>query len=104
MLKISDEIASYVAELFPEEKTENKINRLVENELRRKLARYQLIIRNLENKYQVDFQEFKEKKILAKEGYSFEVENDFCDWEIALDGLETIKRKLKKLKESRIEY
>lgn len=66
MLKISDEIAGYVTELFPEEKTENKITRLIEYELRRKLARYQLIIRNLETKYHMDFQEFKANKMTEK--------------------------------------
>jgi len=100
MLKISDELASYVTELFPEEKIENKIKRLIENELRRRLARYQLMTRNLESKYHTDFETFKADKIVAKAGYSFEVENDFCDWEMALDGLKTIRRKLNKLQES----
>ncbi|MDZ7331145.1 MAG: hypothetical protein ONB31_04155 [candidate division KSB1 bacterium] len=100
MLKISDELASYVTELFPEEKAENKIKRLIENELRRRLARYQLTIRNLEAKYRMDFETFKAEKMVAKKGYSFEVENDFCDWEMALDGLKTIRRKLNKLQES----
>lgn len=97
MLQISDELASYVTELFPDEKAENKIKRLIENELRRRLARYQLTIRNLETKYQMDFEAFTAQKIVEKKGYSFEVENDFCDWEMALDGLATIKRKLNKL-------
>lgn len=94
MLQISDELASYVTELFPEEKAESKIKRLIENELRRRLARYQLTIRNLETKYRMDFETFKAEKMVAKKGYSFEVENDFCDWEMALDGLKTIRRKL----------
>lgn len=100
MLKISDELASYVTELFPDEKTENRIKRLIENELRRRLARYQLMIRNLETKYRMDFETFKAEKMVAKSGHSFEVENDFCDWEMAIDGLKTIRRKLNKLQES----
>ncbi|MCI0494845.1 hypothetical protein L0Z72_07540 [candidate division KSB1 bacterium] len=100
MLQISDELASYVTELFPEEKTENKIKRLIENELRRRLARYRLMIRNLESKYRVDFVTFKAEKMVEQKGYSFEVENDFCDWEMALDGVETVRRKLNKLQES----
>ena len=103
MLKISDELASYVTQLFPEERTENKIKRLIENELRRRLARYHLIIRNLESKYQIDFETYKAKKMVQKKGYSFEVEDDFCDWEMALDGVETIRRKLNKLREFRDE-
>lgn len=100
MLKISDELASYVTDLFPEEKTENRIKRLIENELRRRLARYQLMIRNLESKYEMDFETFKSEKTVEKKGYSFEVENDYCDWELALDGVATVSRKLNKLQES----
>jgi hypothetical protein len=99
MLQISDELASYVTELFPEEKTENRIKRLIENEMRKRLARYQLTIRNLEAKYRVDFETFKAEKMVELKGYAFEVENDFCDWEMALDGVETIRRKLNKLRE-----
>jgi hypothetical protein len=100
MLQISDELASYVTELFPDEKKENRIKRLVENELRRRLARYQLMIRNLECKYRMDFETFKAEKMVEQKGYSFEVENDFCDWEMALDGLKTISGRLSKLQES----
>jgi len=99
MLKVSDELASYVTELFPDEKIENNIKRLIENELRRRLARYQLMIRNIESKYHMNFEAFKAEKIVEKKGFSFEVENDFCDWEMALDGIATIKRKLNKLQE-----
>jgi len=104
MLKISDELAGYVTELFPEEQIEGKIKKLIERELRRRLARYYLIIRNLQSKYQMDFESFKAKKIVAKKGYSFEAENDFCDWEMALDGVKTIRLKLNKLQESKNEH
>lgn len=100
MLQISDELSSYVTELFPEEKTENRLKRLIQNELNRRLARYQLMIRNLESKYQMDFDAFKTEKVVVKREYSFEVENDFCDWEMAQDGVATIRRKLNKLQES----
>jgi hypothetical protein len=100
MLKISDELASYVTDLFPEETAENKIKRLIDNELTRRLARYQLLVRNLETKYQMDFEAFKSSQMVAQKGYSVEVENDFCDWEMALDGIGTIRRKLKQLQES----
>jgi len=104
MLKVSDELASYVVDLFPEETKENRIRRLIENELRRRLARYRLTIHNLETKYHMDFTSFQAKKIVEKQGYSFEVENDFSDWEMAIDGVATMERKLKKLQESSDEH
>ena len=97
MLKISDELASYVTELFPEETEENRLKRLIENELTRRLMRYKLTIRNLELKYNMDFETFKLKNIVKKNNYSFDVESDFCEWEMALDGISTMKRKLESL-------
>lgn len=98
MLKISDQIATYVTELFPDEKADNKIKRLLENEFRRRLTQYQYTVRNLETKYKMNFETFKAKNIVAKKGYSFETETDFCDWEMALDGITTIERKLRDMK------
>ncbi len=104
MLKISDELESYVADLFPEETKENKIKRLVENELRRRLSRYHLTVRILEAKYQMDFNSFQKNRVVEQRGYSFEVENDFCEWEMAIDGIATMERKLKNLQESSHEH
>lgn len=47
----------------------------------------------------MNFDEFKKNKIVQKNKYSFEAESDFWDWKMALDGIETIDRKLKVLKE-----
>ncbi|MDZ7261095.1 MAG: hypothetical protein ONB05_03120 [candidate division KSB1 bacterium] len=99
MLKISDELASYVTALFPEETVEDKLKRLIENELIRRLAQYQHTVRTLEMKYHTDFETFKANNLVAQRGYSFEVESDFCDWEMALDGIKTVERKLQELRE-----
>lgn len=98
MLKVSDEIANYVKELFPNETTDNKIKRLIENEFIRRLAQYQHTIKIMQKKYDMDFATFKTTDMVTKKGYSFEVENDFCDWEMALDGIKTNARKLKELR------
>jgi hypothetical protein len=45
----------------------------------------------------MDFNEFKKKKVVEKSGHSFNVEEDYCDWELALDGIKTITGELKKL-------
>ena len=91
----------WVTELFPETSSDDKIKRLIENEFIRRFAQYQHTIRNLEKKYEMDFTNFKKNNIIKKKGYSFEVENDFCDWEMALDGIETMERKLKELRGKR---
>jgi hypothetical protein len=67
------------------------------NELRRKLSEYVLIDKAMRRKYGMSFEEFKAKNIVKERNYSFEVESDYCDWELAIDGMKTIKEKIEKL-------
>lgn len=67
------------------------------NELRRKLSEFILIDKTLRRKYSMSFEEFKAKKILEEKELSFEVETDYCDWEMAIDGIRTIREKIEKL-------
>lgn len=98
MLTISDKFAGYAKYLFPEESPESRFEKLIENELIRRLSRYRNTQKILESKYKMDFETFKANNILKKEEYSFDVENDFCDWEMAIDGIQTMERKLKDLR------
>jgi len=43
------------------------------------------------------FEEFKSKKMVEESGRSFEAEEDYCDWELALDGIDTINNELKRI-------
>ncbi len=70
---------------------------LVIYELRRQLAQYTLMIRKFSEKYKMSFDEFKQKNMVEQFNHSFDVEEDYCDWELALDGVETINTELKKL-------
>jgi len=67
------------------------------NELRRKLSEYILIDKAMRRKYGMSFEEFKAKNIVKEKNYSFEVESDYCDWELAIDGMKTIKEKIERL-------
>ncbi|MBN2090890.1 hypothetical protein JW964_14850 [candidate division KSB1 bacterium] len=98
MLKISDELANYVTDLFSDEVTDKKIKRLIENEIIRRLTRYQHTIRILELKYQMDFDTFKLKNIVSQKKFSEEVENDFCNWEMSIDGVHSMEKKLNTLR------
>lgn len=48
-------------------------------------------------KYNMEFEEFRRKRVVEKSGFSFDVEEDYCDWELAIDGFKTIAAELKKL-------
>ena len=75
-----------------------KVKHVLENELVRRLRRYELTVRNLEKKYGLSFKEFRKKGIVAKKGYSYEVENDLWEWESSLDGIKTVKVEIRKLR------
>lgn len=66
-------------------------------ELRRRLVEYRLMDKKLRDKYNMAFEDFKNKKMVEESGRSFEVEEDFCDWELALDGIDTINNELKRI-------
>lgn len=103
-ISLSDKVLKFISELEIEGDINRKLEHLIEKELIRRLARYQLTNRLLKEKYGMSFDEFKKNRIVKKQNYSFEVESDFWNWEMALDGIETIKRKLKVLKESQDEH
>lgn len=98
MQTIADRIVKLIEGLEPEGDLSAKLERLVENELLRRLIRYELVDRRLSQKYGMSFDEFKENRIVEQEGYSFQVESDFWDWEMALDGIETVQDMLQTLK------
>ena len=66
--------------------------KLIINELKRQLLEYKLIEKKLDKKYGMSFEEFKRNEIVKRDNYSFEVEEDYCDWELAIDGITTIKK------------
>jgi len=82
-----------IFKLNPEEST----IKLVINELHKRLAEYNLMDKMLQGRYKMDFDEFKDKRVVEKLGYSFNVEEDYCDWELSSDGIKTITAELRKL-------
>ena len=103
-ISLSDRVLKLISELQIEGDISRKLEHLIERELIRRLTRYQLTNRLLKEKYGMNFDEFKKNRIVKKKNYSFEVESDFWNWEMALDGIETINRKLKVLKEPQDEH
>ncbi len=103
-ISLSDRVLKLISELQIEGDISRKLEHLIERELIRRLTRYQLTNRRLKEKYGMNFDKFKKNRIVKKKNYSFEVESDFWNWEMALDGIETINRKLKVLKEPQDEH
>ncbi len=95
-VKLPAEFKGVYEHLFKQKPEEGTIQ-LVINELRRRLAEYKLMDKMFHERYKMDFDEFKRKGVVEESGRSFRVEEDYCDWELALDGIKTISAQLKKL-------
>jgi hypothetical protein len=80
-----------------DEMTEDEIKSLLMRDYMRRLTRYRMTDDFFKEKYAMDFAEFEKKGVIREENYSFEVESDAQEWELALDGIKSIERKLKEI-------
>lgn len=98
-LIVSDRIARQLQRLewAKDDKTDDKLAKLIEAEYRRRLARYSLTDRQLTQKYDMGFEQFERQQITLDKGFSWEVESDAIAWETAVDGIRTVRRLLSEL-------
>ncbi|RLT41317.1 MAG: hypothetical protein DWI57_07130 [Chloroflexi bacterium] len=95
---ISERTRSVLEALNPGQTLDQNVERLAEQELLRRLARYQLADYTFRRKYDMSLAEFEAAGVVQKRGYSFEVENDHQDWDLAVDGIYTVKQQLAQLR------
>lgn len=79
------------------EMTEDELKEVLRRDYVRRLTRYRMTNDFYRKKYRMDFEIFQKKNIVKKQGYTFEVESDSQEWELATDGIKTVERKLKEL-------
>ena len=72
----------------------DEVTIMLRREYLRKLTEYKLIDEFMRKKYKMPFEEFEQKNIVSQKGYSWEVESEAQEWEMAIDGIKTYFRKL----------
>ena len=77
--------------------SEDELKGVLRREYLRKLTRYRITDNFYRDKYSMDFDRFEKENIVEKQNYSFEVESDAQEWELATDGIKTVEKKLKEL-------
>ena len=77
--------------------SEDELKGVLRREYLRKLTRYRITDNFYRDKYSMDFDRFEKENIVEKQNYSFEVESDAQEWELAIDGIKTIEKKMKEL-------
>ncbi len=95
---VSENIVRIIDRLEPGPSLDDKLIRVLENEIRRRLARYEWIDRQFQQKYGMTLEEFEQRRMVEKQSYSFEVESDHQDWDQAIDGIEMLRRELAQLR------
>lgn len=98
-IAVSADVAQHLKTLELDDTTDvdRKLVRLLEAEYRRRLVRYRLTDRQLRKKYNLSFEEFEQQHITEQHDYSWDVESDAIVWETAIDGIQTMQRKLSEL-------
>ncbi len=89
-----EQLAHVVRNLEGTDNWEDGLKHILENEIRRRLNRYELADQRFQRKYSLDFAAFRQAGMVKKLGYSYEAESDFCDWEMALSSIRTLKQQL----------
>jgi len=67
---------------------------MLRREYLRKLTRYRITDEFFRKKYGMTYEVFEKENVVAKRDFSWEVESDSQEWEIAIDGIKTCLRKL----------
>lgn len=80
-----------------EEMNDDELRYLLRRDYLRRLTRYRMTDDFYKKKYDMDFESFEKANIVDKQNYTFEVESDAQEWELAIDGIKTIEKKLKEL-------
>ena len=76
-----------------------KTTKILREDLKRKLAEFQIIDNRFQKKYGMTLDEFEKRNIVKEKGFSFEAESDYHEWDSAMDAVETLRAKIKDLSE-----
>jgi len=81
-----------------EKMSNDELIEMLRREYIRKLTKYRLTDEFFRKKYGMTYEEFDKENVVAKRNFSWEVESDAQEWEMAMDGIITCLRKLEEVK------
>jgi len=80
-----------------EEMTDDEIGELLRRDYTRRLVQYRMLDDFHRKKYSTNYDAFEKSDIIQKQNYSFEVESDAQEWELAIDGIRTMEKKRREI-------
>ena len=75
----------------------DEIQEILRRDYLRRLIRYKKTDELMRQKYGMTYEEFVNRNVIAEHRFTWEVESDSQDWEMALDGIRTMERKLNEI-------
>jgi len=81
-------------ELIPACSDDDSLRQILINEIRRRMNRYELVDDRFRRKYEMSFADFRDRRVVEQHEFSFDVEADYCDWEMAVTGLAALQEQL----------
>ena len=80
---------------MPSRSFEESLAKLLLGQARRNQLKYQMMDRRFRKKYQKAFEQFRAERLDSL--VSFEMEQDYFDWELAITGMDEMKEEIKRL-------
>lgn len=77
--------------LIPQGDLDTKVRKIIIENLRKKLAEFQLIDNRFMKKYGTTLEDFENKNIIKEKRFSYEVESDYHEWDSAVDAIKAIQ-------------
>jgi hypothetical protein len=97
MKTITEKTTKILNLIIPEGDIDYKVRKILREDIKRKLAEFQLIDNRFQKKCGMNLDEFEKRNIIKEKGFSFEVESDYHEWDSAVDAIKTLKAKIKDL-------
>jgi len=97
MKTITDKTTKILNLIIPEGDIDYKVRKILREDIKRKLAEFQLIDNRFQKKYGMTLDEFEKRNMIKEKGFSFEVESDYHEWDSAVDAIKTLKVKIEDL-------
>lgn len=84
--------------LFPDLSLDQVLAKLLLERAQKNLIKYRTMARQFKTKYGQDFEPFRHKIVHSEP--TFEVEQDYFDWEMAVTGITDMEKEIQRLKSS----
>lgn len=95
-MKINSILEEGIKHIYPDITLEESIKKIVQSEIKRKLLSFELIDIQYKKNYEMEFEDFF-KNIIKDKTPSFDEEQDYFNWEMAITALKELRQDLNKL-------